>query len=280
MVSRTGWVSGVLAPVIFIAVILTADFFEGPKTAFVGVLAVVPMFSAVFGTPLMTAIVAVITLLSGWAFGLTASDGNVAAQNVRLVVIALVSIIAVGAAITRRRLQRQLTDAQVAAARLEIIEQQAYTDSMTGLLNRRGLAKAIAALPPGNRSIVVLDCDHLKDVNDSFGHAVGDEYIIAIAKRLQNALSSRDPIGRWGGDEFIAILGVSADEARSVVERMMSRISDASISTSAGEIHATVSAGLADWIENVSLDTAVALADKAMYESKAQGVGKLSTAGL
>ena len=83
MSRRYSWTLGVIAPLIFIALILEADVLEGPKTAYVGVLSVVPMFSAIFGSPIMTSFVSAVTLASAYLFGLSATDGNVAAQNVR-----------------------------------------------------------------------------------------------------------------------------------------------------------------------------------------------------
>lgn len=272
------WISGVVAPLILIALILEADVLEGPKTAYVGVLSVVPMLSAVFGTPLMTVIVSVITLSSAYLFGLTASDGNVAAQNVRLVIIAIISVIAVIASITRRKMQRELTEAQVAAARSEIMERQAHTDSMTGLLNRRGLTRALESLESDERTVAILDCDQLKSVNDQFGHLVGDEYITAIAGRLGSSVSRRDLVARWGGDEFLVVLSAKPEEARAVVERLMAHISDTAIATTSGPIAATVTAGLADWPANQPLDSALRRADDAMYEAKSRGRGQLEFA--
>ena len=90
MQSRRGtqWLLGVVLPLALVVIILTADYLEGPKTAYVGVLAAVPMLSAVFARPLVTLAVGVITWLAALGFGLAASDGNVPAQRVRLVIIA------------------------------------------------------------------------------------------------------------------------------------------------------------------------------------------------
>lgn len=272
------WFSGVIAPLIFIAVILEADTLEGPKTAYVGVLSVVPMFSAVFGTPLMTALVAVLTLLSGYAYGLSAADGNVQAQNVRLMIIGLVGIIAIIAAVTRRRMQRALLTAQVAAAQSEVIERQANTDSLTGLLNRRGLTKFLEGQEPGPRSLAILDCDQLKAVNDSYGHVVGDEYIRAIAQRLKNGVSQRDAVARWGGDEFLVLVAAPADEAHAVTRRLLAKIADTPISTEGGPITATVTAGVAEWSDSQTLDQTLQRADAALYEAKGKGRGQLAVA--
>lgn len=107
-------------PVALIAVILGADLLEGPKTAFVGVLAFVPMLAAVFARPVITAAVGATTWAAALAFGFLASDGNVPAQRVRLVVIALCAAIAVVAAAVRTRTDRALAAARDAAAEAEV----------------------------------------------------------------------------------------------------------------------------------------------------------------
>lgn len=278
MKRESNWLAGVIAPLAFIVAILIADTLEGPKTAFVGVLAVVPMFSAVFGTPLMTASVGLITLASGFLFGLTASDGNVAAQNVRLVIIALVGVVALIAAVTRQRLQRQLTEALLAAEQSRLAERQARTDAMTGLLNRRGLIHALDEFDSSMRSVAILDCDQLKAVNDTHGHLVGDEYITAIAGRLSHGLARRDLIARWGGDEFIVVMAAPLPQAQQIMDRLMARVSDAPISTVAGPLGATVSAGVAEWPPGVEFDSILRIVDRALYDAKNEGRGKLVAA--
>jgi diguanylate cyclase (GGDEF)-like protein len=278
MKKHSSWLLGFVAPLAFIAIILEADVIEGPKTAYVGVLSVVPMLSAVFAHPGITALVAVITWLSGYIFGLFASDGNVFAQTVRLVIIAIGGVLAVGAAYTRRKMQDELVAAQVAIARSDSIEAQANSDSMTGLLNRRGLTQAIKELPEGPRSIAILDCDQLKAVNDSHCHLVGDEYIIAIAKRLSSGVSRRDVIGRWGGDEFLVFVSAAPAEAHTVIQRLIASVADSPISTTAGPITATVTGGLAQWAPGEKMDTALRHADDALYAAKAAGRGQLVVA--
>lgn len=95
-------------PCLLVAAILGADTLEGPKTAFVGVLAVTPMLAAVFGGPATVVAVGVVALTSGWLFGLHAHDGQVAAQHVRLAVIAVMTVIAAVAAAERVRRENTL----------------------------------------------------------------------------------------------------------------------------------------------------------------------------
>ncbi len=95
-------------PCLLVAAILSADTLEGPKTAFVGVLAVTPMLAAVFGGPATVVAVGVVALTSGWLFGLHAHDGQVAAQQVRLGVIAVMTLLAAVAAAERVRRETAL----------------------------------------------------------------------------------------------------------------------------------------------------------------------------
>ncbi|MFN8074535.1 MAG: PP2C family protein-serine/threonine phosphatase [Kineosporiaceae bacterium] len=96
-----------LLPVLVIAIILTADVLEGPKTAFLGLLAVTPMLSAVFGSPRCAAFVGAIALAAGWTFGHVAADGNATAQHIRLAAIAIFSVVATVAAGARLRTQER-----------------------------------------------------------------------------------------------------------------------------------------------------------------------------
>ena len=164
-------------PIIFIALILGADYREGPKTAYVGVLTAVPFFAAVFGTPIMTAVTAVVTWFSAFSFGLLASDGNVPAQTVRLGIIALAGVIAVVASYVRQRRERQFQQARREADEAEFLRLQASHDDLTGLLNRRGVYDRLEADEIRDGTVVVIDCDDFKDVNDSYGHLVGDEFL-------------------------------------------------------------------------------------------------------
>ena len=274
------WLLGLVIPLALIAVILLADALESPKTAYVGVLAVVPMLAAVFATPRLTAVVAVITWASAFAFGLLASDGNVPAQTVRLVIIALAGLAAVGAAVLRRRREAALVHAQQAAAVAAEVRAQAVTDQLTGLANRHGLADRVAAADPtAIRTVALVDCDDLKTVNDRYGHVAGDEYLQAIAGRLAGSLSRADLIARWGGDEFIVVQRLNASEAMAALQRAHAAIGSTPISAAGHRIDASVSVGVAQWDPGMSFDDALTLADGALYGAKAQGRDRIVVAG-
>lgn len=266
----------VIAPMVLVIVILTADLWEGPKTAYVGVLSVVPMLAAVFGTPLQTAMVGVLTWLSALGFGLIASDGNAPAQTVRLVIIAIISLLAVIA--SRLRLRRDdayfaaLQDAALAAE----LKQLALTDELTSLLNRRGALQRIESGPPSSPcTIAIVDSDNLKQVNDEYGHNTGDEYLRAVAGRFARAVSGGDIIARWGGDEFLFVVNQPMSQAVQILERARGAIVEHVIQTERASIPASVSIGAAEWREGQPLDEVLHQADAALYRAKSEGRNQL-----
>ncbi|MFC3687243.1 PP2C family protein-serine/threonine phosphatase [Aquipuribacter hungaricus] len=149
-----------LLPVLLMAVVLLADQIEGPKTAFVGVLVSAPLLAAVLGPPRTVVLVAVVTLLAAGAFGLVADDGFVWAQATRLGIIALLSVVAVVAAVERVRAERRLADADrvVAAVTEAIIRPLPPSVGGVGLASRYLGADAEAHV--GGDFYEVLDTPH------------------------------------------------------------------------------------------------------------------------
>jgi len=267
----TNLMLSVIAPLVFIAIILTVDTIEGPKTAYVGVLAVVPMFAAVFGTMWTTAIISFITVVAAWAFGHLASDGNVQAQTVRLIIISVVSLLAIYAVRLRVNREQALVAALQEAAFASQMRELADTDQLTELLNRRGLLSRLEQESSRDRSLIIIDLDNLKKVNDEFGHLVGDNYIKAIAGRLSGSMSKTDLVGRWGGDEFLVVLNASTDEAERIMARLQNVVTRADITTDHLRIPASFSAGAALWVSGEPIDEVLRRADAALYSAKSQG---------
>jgi diguanylate cyclase (GGDEF)-like protein len=273
--TSASWTLSVIAPFLFISLILGADLREGPKTAYVGVLTAVPFFAAIFGSPVMTAVTAVITWISALAFGLIASDGNAPAQTVRLIIIAVAGVIAVGASYVRQRRDVQFREAQRVAAEAEALRIQAGQDALTGLLNRRGVYERLAAEEIRDGTVIVIDCDDFKEVNDTHGHLVGDEFLCGIAGRLGGAVAGDDLIARWGGDEFLILVRGPFAEGSEVAARVVGAVSSRPMSTAAGLIPVSLSAGAAPLSSSESLDQALAAADRAMYDAKSRGRGQI-----
>src|SRR5690606_296609 len=97
------------------------------------------------------------------------------------------------------------------AAKLQKLSAEAITDELTGLYNRRGILDVLSFhmdnLRDGDAiAVALIDCDHLKKVNDNFGHLMGDEFVRRISEVRRRSLRSTDELGRYGGDEFLAVL--------------------------------------------------------------------------
>ena len=271
MQRHSQWVLSIVLPIVLIAVILAADVIEGPKTAYVGVLSAIPLLSAVFGTPRATAFISVVTWSSAYTFGRLASDGNARSQTVRLVIIAIFSVIAVLAAVVRTRRDAQLALAMTQAAQTEVMHQQATSDPLTGLLNRRGVVEKLEYHDVPKSTVAVIDVDRFKMINDRYGHIVGDEVIQAISARISGGISRNDVVGRWGGDEFVVVLELSIDKGTAVIERVFNQVSAEPLSTTVGEIPVGISVGISEWIDGEPLDKVLARADAALYSAKDSG---------
>ena len=159
----------------------------------------------------------------------------------------------------------------------------ANIDNLTGLSNRRIILEAgqreLEQYQRYHRplSLFILDIDHFKQVNDTYGHAAGDQVLIKLAEVSKRVLRATDVCGRLGGEEFIALLPETpADQAYSVAERLRQTLADTPVATPAGEIRVTVSIGIAAAIaDDKSIDDLIRAADEAMYEAKAAGRNKV-----
>jgi len=162
----------------------------------------------------------------------------------------------------------------------------ATTDALTETLNRRAfLERATAAVSFCRRgekpfSVLMLDIDHFKRVNDGFGHAAGDTVLRAFAGRISPTLRGMDFFGRWGGEEFvIGLPGLDVDGAALVAERIRAMVAAEPIPTDAGPIPITSSFGAAS-LTTADPDFAALLnrADEALYRAKANGRNRLELA--
>ncbi|HGY90344.1 MAG TPA: sensor domain-containing diguanylate cyclase [Planctomycetes bacterium] len=127
----------------------------------------------------------------------------------------------------QRRLRRLQFANDRLQARLALLERQAHLDALTGLLNRRGLARALEREARQGRraqaplSALFIDFDDFKKLNDHFGHYVGDRVLSRIAHRMESLLRPRDHLGRIGGDEFLLLLpSATSLQAEVVAERL------------------------------------------------------------
>ncbi len=172
----------------------------------------------------------------------------------------------------------QLAEAKAALARMS------ETDPLTGVGNRRLFFSAAAPLLAAASqkgepaSIVLIDIDHFKRVNDTYGHAIGDATLIAVAGACTEALRAQDVFCRWGGEEFIALLpSASLHSACSIAERLRRNIESLAIAGVAEGV--TVSIGVAEVRDFAApIDAAIALADRQLYRAKEGGRNRVEPA--
>lgn len=166
----------------------------------------------------------------------------------------------------------------------EGLEQLSYTDELTGLKNRRAFNVALeaeikkAARYDREFSVLMLDADDLKPVNDRFGHGVGDKLIISIAQVVQESLRETDVLARYGGDEFIVILTETPkDRAIEVAECIRASVENTSFSSAGERVSSTISVGVSCFAGEVEHgDEIIARADRQLYESKRKGKNAVS----
>lgn len=159
------------------------------------------------------------------------------------------------------------------------LEKLAVTDSLTGLLNRKGFIdygqRLLQRLHQEQRgyAVLMMDMDHFKSINDRHGHAAGDAALRAFAEVLREQLRPNDCYGRIGGEEFCALLpGLNPADAFQVAERVRRRFSEQAFSTPKGLLYGSVSIGVHGQFGNAaSIEAMMQSADSALYEAKAMG---------
>ncbi len=162
-----------------------------------------------------------------------------------------------------------LVDGLVSDARAEIhqVRNAADTDPLTGLLNRRGFDRCRGKGTSG--SIIFLDIDDFKTVNDALGHDVGDLVLSATADLLRSVLRQGELVARFGGEEFVVFLpGMDLETAEQIAERIRAS-AEFTLSTELGRV--TLSAGVAEQTAGQSFAEALNRADDALYTAKRSG---------
>lgn len=156
--------------------------------------------------------------------------------------------------------------------------QMTITDPLTKILNRRGFEEvlqrsaAMAARKGQSFSLLLLDVDYFKSINDQYGHATGDGVLETIAHLCRDLLRQGDWVGRWGGDEFAVLLQDSdGQQAKVAAERILHAIRDYYRSRVDSKVAVTISVGAASWCSGESYAMLLARADRALYKAKEQG---------
>lgn len=227
----------------------------------------------------LACLVAVVVALNTWRSGpggWSFDNGELRIDliNVTMVGIMLPAISVVSARLSslRSRLRQQREELTRA---LKEVQRLATRDDLTGLANRRHIQERLVQehgrVGRGGRpfSVALIDIDHFKRINDSHGHASGDDVLRAFAAEAAAMLRSCDLMARWGGEEFLLLLpDTQAPQARASVERLLARIREVPLATG---FPLTFSAGVAEFQPGEMATATVARADRAMYAAKEGG---------
>jgi diguanylate cyclase (GGDEF)-like protein len=164
---------------------------------------------------------------------------------------------------------------------LRRVYEAAVLDALTGIANRKHLEErleaelAFALRHGADLSVIIVDLDHFKRVNDTYGHLAGDEVLRQAARIIKNALRTEDFVGRYGGEEFLVVArGTSAAQAVDLAERLRRAMSDAPIRFEQESIAVTMSAGvasLADCAPGKDRQSLLSSADERLYSAKDAG---------
>jgi len=181
-------------------------------------------------------------------------------------------------------LARDLESDQKKRSEIEArLRHQAVHDELTNLLNRKHAKKVIDQLsrdPEHEHSVMFLDLDGFKNVNDLYGHAAGDEVLKGIAQRLAAQIPQGATLARWGGDEFVVILPGACEEQATEFALTLHNVFDEPVASSEGSHAISCSIGLATSSENVPLADALIEADVQMYEQKKRQQFNRSKGGM
>ena len=172
---------------------------------------------------------------------------------------------------------------------VDLLKEQARIDALTGLWNRAALDDALVAAAAAHErtaqpvSFLMVDLDHFKEVNDAYGHGVGDQLLRSAGTAIKACCRPYDIPCRFGGDEFGVIFGqVEGSDARSAAKRMLTRLREVEVVAGANTLNVATSAGLApsDALrDGFSAQDMLKAADSALYRAKKKGRNKLVVVG-
>mgnify|MGYP001571118453 CR=1 FL=1 len=182
-------------------------------------------------------------------------------------------------------------DIEKLSKEIERLRALVYYDHLTGAFNRLGFkeeAEKVLRISFGRSaverrvgfqipfSVLAIDIDDFKKINDTYGHHAGDNVLKEVAYVLQESLRETDLVARWGGEEFVAaLLGADLKAAKKVGENLRSAVEKREILVDGHAIKVTISLGIAGYGKENSLEEIIHKADQAMYEAKRQGKNRV-----
>ncbi len=200
-------------------------------------------------------------------------------------IIPTISSLAAQLSNMRAKLQAQKEELSQAVQRIQIL---ATRDDLTGLYNRRHMMdvltqhqKRLSRSGHHRFCLAILDIDHFKRINDTYGHGVGDEVLRGFAQAAESVLRETDVLARWGGEEFLVLLNdTQAAQANIGLERLRELLDKTLLVPSLPELKPTFSSGLTAYELSEPLHTCIERADQALYRAKAGGRNRTEFACL
>ena len=158
------------------------------------------------------------------------------------------------------------------------LQQEATHDALTGIGNRALLMERLreesdrSARSGKPYALAMLDADRFKQLNDTWGHAIGDRVLVALSQAIQAAIRPYDLCGRWGGEEFLLLLPESSlDQSRPVIHRVLDGIATLQVQAGPGTVSMTASIGVAAHVPGENYTQTLERADLALYQAKRNG---------
>jgi len=181
-----------------------------------------------------------------------------------------------------RLLEKEIEERKLLEVQLK---EQVFQDDLTGLANRRKLLERVALEWPRSLrasrpiSLLMLDLDHFKKINDNFGHDAGDQVLLTTANILQDSTRVTDLVARWGGEEFVLLLPETGhDLAMEIAERIREKIARTELQVQDKVVRFTLSIGVATTEDGEpSFTELLSISDMALYQSKEQGRNRVSS---
>lgn len=180
--------------------------------------------------------------------------------------------------------------------KIQKLQVELITDELTKILNRRGLMQRIEPFVNEVRyqlehseqrkgfilrdfSLVFIDIDHFKSINDTYGHLAGDTVLKGIAQNLRKSVRASDIVGRYGGEEIvIGLLGANGKDAKRISESLRKKIEEQSFQHHDNQINVTASFGIASLNKKMDTNQLIDAADKALYKAKEGGRNRVESA--
>jgi diguanylate cyclase (GGDEF)-like protein len=236
-----------------------------------------------------------IIVLTSYLLSITTSNPIYTTSNMISLFVILLLPVGVGAATTHRlgimhrrefalwiesqTINRQLEEEINRRIKLEAaLKEMAATDPLTGLYNRREYDMLFQhEMERANRmntplSVGIIDLDHFKQVNDTYGHAAGDEVLRRTARLFRENLRTMDVVGRWGGEEFIIMLPeIAIDQANMTCNRLLKALAATDIDVGSASIKITATIGITQLLPGDKIDEVIRRADEALYKGKEAG---------